>query len=290
MFDRLAPLAFVAIWSTGFIVARLIAPHADPLTFVTARFVLSALVFAGIALAAGAAWPRGWVAWRDALTCGVLLQAAYIGGVFWSVRHGLLAALAALVGGLQPLMTAMLSMPLLGEPVGRRRWFGIAVGFTGALLVIAPGLGMPGGIPVAPVPVVPVLVCFGGIVAFTLGTILQKRTARGIDLRTNAAIQFLGAAAAAALVAWPLGDRWFDGSSVAWIALLWAVAGLSVVAISLLLLMIRRGAVASVASLFYLVPPVAAVIAYFAFGDVLAPIQVAGMVVAAIGVALANRP
>lgn len=287
MFDQLAPLVFVGIWATGFIVARLVVPHAEPLTFLVIRFGLSAVVFAVMAIAARVRWPRQPAAWGNAMLCGVLMQAAYVDGVFWSVRHGLLAALAALLGGLQPLMTAILSAPLLGERVSGRRWAGIATGFMGALLVLGPGLLTPGAR--GGVPLTPLLVCFSGIFAMTLGTILQKRTARGIDLRSNAAIQFIGAFAVTLPAAWLLENWGFDGSVVVWGALLWAVFGLSVVAISVLLLLIRRGAVAGVASLFYLVPPVAAVIAYLAFGDLLSPVQIVGMAVAAVGVAVANR-
>ncbi len=283
--ERAMPLAFVGIWATGFVVARLAAPHAEPLTFLTMRYVLSALVFALIAAAAGAAWPRTARGWRDALVAGVLMQGVYLGGVFWSVRHGLPAGISALVCGLQPVLTAALATPLLGERVGRHRWLGILVGSAGAALVLVPGLGAAGG----GLPLFPLGVCFAGMVALTLGTIWQKRVATGADLRTNAAVQFLGAAVATAPVMALTEEGAFDASWEAWAALLWAVLGLSVGAISLLLLLIRRGAVAGVASLFYLVPPAVAVLAFVLFGERLAPVQILGMAVAAVGVAVASR-
>jgi drug/metabolite transporter (DMT)-like permease len=285
--ERAMPLAFVGIWATGFVVARVVTPHAEPLTFLTARYVLSALVFAFIAFAAGAAWPRTARGWRDALAAGVLMQGIYLGAVFWSVRHGLPAGISALVCGLQPVLTAALATPLLGERVGPRRWAGILAGFAGAALVLAPGvLGAAAG---GGLPLFPLGVCFAGMVALTLGTIWQKRTAAGADLRTNAAVQFLGAAAATIPVVALTEEGRFDGSWEVWAALLWAVLGLSVGAISLLLLLIRRGAVAGVASLFYLVPPAVAVLAFALFGERLAPVQVLGMAVAAAGVAVAGR-
>ena len=279
------PLAFVGIWATGFIVARFAAPHAEPLTFLTMRYVLSALVFTLIALAAGASWPRTARGWRDALAAGVLMQGMYLGAVFWSVRHGLPAGISALVCGLQPVLTAALATPLLGERVGPRRWAGILAGFAGVVLVLAPGVGGAGG----GLPLFPLGVCFAGMAALTLGTIWQKRTAAGADLRTNAAVQFLGAAAATAPVMALTEEGRFDASWEVWAALLWAVLGLSVGAISLLLLLIRRGAVAGVASLFYLVPPTVAVLAFVLFGERLAPVQILGMGVAAAGVAVAGR-
>lgn len=282
------PLLFVGMWATGFIVARLVAPHADPLTFVAGRFVLSALAFGAIAAVARARWPRGLRGWRDALAAGVLMQGCYVGGVFWAVRHGLPAGITALVTGLQPLLTALLAFPLLGERVGRRRWAGIALGFAGALLVLEPqlragGAALPGGM------LLPLLACGAGTAGMTLGTIWQKRTASTADLRTNAAVQFIGAALVTIPVAALTESGRFDGSWQAWTGLAWAVCGLSLGAISLLLLLIRRGAVAGVASLFYLVPPVVAVLAFALFGERLSALQVAGMAVAASGVAVASR-
>ncbi len=279
------PLLFVSIWATGFVVARLVAPHVDPLTFLAYRFVLSASAFAGIAAAVRAPWPRGVRGWRDALVAGVLMQGVYLGGVFWSVRHGLPAGISALVTGLQPLLTAMLAFPLLGERVGAHRWAGIGLGFGGALLVLQPQLRAgPGGVLIAPL-----LACGAGMVAITLGTIWQKRTASTADLRTNAAVQFIGAAVVTIPVAALTEAGRFDASWQAWTGLAWAVCGLSLGAISLLLILIKRGAVAGVASLFYLVPPVVAVLAFALFGEQLSAVQVAGMAVAATGVAVASR-
>ena len=281
----LMPLLFVGIWATGFVVARLVAPHADPLFFLFCRFVLSALAFAGIAAAVRARWPRDLRGWRDALVAGVLIQGAYLGGVFWSVRHGLPAGISALIAGLQPLLTALLAPRLLGERVGGRRWAGIALGFAGALLVLEPQLrSVSGG-----TPTLPLLASGGAMAALTLGTIWQKRTASDADLRTNAAVQFIGAALVTAPVAALTEAGRFDGSWQAWAGLAWAVCGLSLGAVSLLLLLIRRGAVAGVASLFYLVPPVVAVLAFALFGERLSALQVAGMAVAAAGVAVASR-
>lgn len=285
-FDRAMPLLFVLIWATGFLVARLVAPHAEPLTFLVARYALSALCFALLAAWAGAAWPRGAGGWRDALVAGVLMQGVYLGGVFWAARHGLPAGLSALITGLQPLLTALLAFPLLGERVGARRWLGIGLGFLGAVLVLAPTLGPAAaagfGWPA-------LLACFAAMAGMTLGTIWQKRTGAGADLRTNACVQFLGAAAVTVPVALLTEEGHFDGGWQAWLGLGWAVCGLSVGAISLLLALIRRGAVAGVASLFYLVPPVVAVLAFLLFGEALGPVQVLGMLVAAAGVAVAGR-
>jgi drug/metabolite transporter (DMT)-like permease len=284
LLSRLAPPLFVLIWATGFVVARLVAPYADPLTFLSLRYLLAALVLAAVAFLARAPWPRSRRGWRDGLVAGTLLHGFYLGGVFWAVKHGLPAGIAALIAGLQPLATGLLVGPLLGERVSPRRWLGIGTGFLGALLVVAPKLGAVDGFPP-----LPVLVCGLGMLSITLGTIWQKRTAAGVDLRTNAAVQYVGAAAVTLPLALLTESRRLDPTPELLAGLAWAVFGLSIGAIGLLLFLIRRGAVAGVAALLYLVPPVSAVMAYGLFGETLSPVQVAGMAVAALGVAIASR-
>lgn len=283
---RTVPAVFVVIWATGFVLARFVAPHADPITFLTLRCVLAAAVFALIAFSAGAKWPSTPRHWFNALFAGVLMQGIYLGATFWAAKHGLPAGIIALVMGLQPLLTGVLSVPLLGERVSGQRWIGIVLGFSGALLVLFPRIGEAA----SALPPAATLVALGGMTAMTLGTIWQKRTASASDLRTNAAVQFIGAVLVLAPLALLTEDLYLDGSVEMWIGLAWGVLGLSVGAITLLLYLIRQGAVAGVATLLYLVPPVSAVMAFFLFGEQLAPVQMLGMAVAAVGVAIANRP
>lgn len=284
-FERLIPLTFVGIWSTGFISARLVAPYTDPLTFLVYRFLLSALAFALIAMAVRARWPQGPAAWGRALLTGTLLQGIYLGGVFLAVSDGLPTGVASVVVGLQPLLTALLALPLLGESVSPKKWLGIALGFGGALIVLSPQLSasLEG---VTPLPLLAVVV---SMFAITLGTIWQKRTGAAVDLRTNAAVQFLGAAIVTAPVALLTESGRFEPVWQSWVGLIWSVLGLSVGAIYLLLILIRRGSVASVASLFYLVPPAVAVMAWLFFDEALGPLQIVGMAIAVTGVAIAGR-
>ena len=282
---RLAPGLFVVIWSSGFIVARLVAPHAEPFTFLSLRFLLTVGVLGTVALLAGARWPQGWRGWRDALLAGILLQGLYLDGVFWAVSRGLPAGLSALITSLPPLLTALVAGPVLGERVSPRRWLGVIVGAVGAALVLAPKIGSGADA----VPLDALAVCFGATLALTGGTLWQKRFAAAVDLRTNAAVQFLGAGLMTLPLALLLEEGRFDASVPALVGLAWAVLGLSVGGVLLLLGLIRRQAVAGVSALFYLVPAVSAVMAYALFGETLVPVQIAGMAVAVVGVALASR-
>lgn len=278
------PLLFVVIWATGFVVARLVAPHVEPMTFLWLRFAIAAVVLAGFALVVRAPWPKTSREWRNAIGIGLLLQGFYLGGVFWAVKHGLPSGISALIVSAQPLLTALIAAPLLGETVSLRRWLGVATGFVGVAIVLAPKLGGASGYPV------PALIaCVLSLVTITLATIWQKRSGGALDPRTGTAIQF-GAAAALMLVAALATETMrIDPAPGFWIGLVWSVFGLSIGAIFLLLGMIRRGAVVGVASWLFLVPPVAALMSLVLFGDTLSFVQLIGMAVATAGVALATR-
>lgn len=278
---------FVPLWSTGFVTARLVAPHAEPLTFLGLRFVAAGLLLGVYALWSGASWPQNGRAWLDALVAGLLIHGLYLGGVFWAVSHGLPSGISALIAGLQPLLTGLLSKPLLGEEVSRRRALGIVIGAAGAGLTLIPKLGASGD---GGIPLVPLLVCLGGMVAITLGTIWQKRRGRGADLATNTAVQYAGAMVPIVIGGLATESGHFDWASVAaWTGLAWSVFGMSIGAILLLMVLIKRGAVAQVAALLYLVPGVSALMAWGMFGEALTPIQIAGLAIAALGVAVANK-
>jgi drug/metabolite transporter (DMT)-like permease len=285
LFSAGAPLLFVVLWSSGFIVARLVAPHADPLTFTSARFVIVIALLAALALVSRAPWPKTSREIGVNAVAGILLHGLYLGGVFWAVKHGLPAGIAGLFSGLQPLATAMVAKPLLGETVGLKRWIGILLGFSGAALVLEPKLGAVEDA----IPAVALIVAGIAFAGFTAGTIWQKRTGAQMDLRTGNVVQFSAALIPVALVAWLTEEGRLDPVPELFAGMFWSVMGLSIGAIMLLLVLIRRGAVVQTASLLYLVPPVTALMAWIGFGETLDLIQLAGMAIAAFGVALATR-
>ena len=143
--DRLYPLLFVALWSTGFIGAKFGLPSAEPLTFLSVRYAVVLLLMGAIAVLSGAPWPRAPKEWFHIGVAGLLVHAVYLGGVFSAIALGLPAGIAALVVGLQPVLTALGAGVLLGERV-RRALAGAAAGFAGAA-AISVGTGAR---PVAP--------------------------------------------------------------------------------------------------------------------------------------------
>jgi len=276
----LAPGAFVLLWSTGFVGAKYGLPYAEPFTFLALR-----LAIAGALLAAAAALSRSGIGRAQmgrAAVSGLLLHATYLGGVFWAISRGTPAGVSSVIVSLQPVLVAALATRLLGEQLIRRQWLGLLVGVVGVALVIAPGLaGSSGRLPVSGV-----VACLLSLVGGTAGTLWQKRHGDGIPLLAGTAVQY--AAAATALVAVSLAT---ESRHIAWTnhfvgALTWLVLVLSIGAVLLLLVLLRRGSASGVSSLFYLVPPATAVEAFLVFGERLAALSVVGVGVAAVGVAM----
>ena len=276
------PWVFVGMWSTGFVVARLAMPHAPPLTFLSWRYALSLLAFGLWIRWAGVAWPQGRAQWGHLAVSGVLMHAGYLGGVWAAVKAGIPAGTVALIVGLQPLLTALWVSGRGQMRVTGGQWMGLALGLLGLVLVVWPKLatGEVTGFNLG--------LSLLALVSITAGTLYQKRHLRPVDVRTGNFVQLLAALA----VSLPL--AWVEPGSMDWhprllLALAWSVLGLSLGASSLLMLLIQRGAATRVASLFYLVPPCTALLAWWLFDERLGSATWAGMALCALGVGLVLR-
>jgi drug/metabolite transporter (DMT)-like permease len=278
------PAIFVLLWATGFIGAKYGLPHAGPLAFLSYRFGIVIVILLVAALVLGAPWPARRIDRLHAMVSGMLIHGIYLGGVFIAIDHGLSAGVSALIVGLQPLLTAVLSKPLLGERITFLHWLGLIVGLVGVTLVLLPR--MQGGEAISTFSLIAVIVA---LFAITLGTIYQKAFAVKFDLRTGGVLQYLGALIPTVIVAY-----YFEDFEVDWTlefvgAMAWLVLVLSIGAISLLMLIIRHGEVSKVASLFYLVPPVTVVMAYFLFDEKLTLLQGAGITLTVLAVWVTSR-
>ena len=281
--QRFYPLLFVFLWSTGFIGAKYGLPYAEPLSFLLTRYGLVVALMLVIAFITRAPWPASPRQWLHIAVSGILVHAFYLGGVFVAIKHGLSAGITALIVGMQPLLTGVGSGMLLGEPVSRRQWLGLGLGFVGVGLVMA---GKVGDMALGPM-LIPALVALLGI---TGGTLYQKRFCASFDLRTGSVIQFVPTAMVTAVAVALFEDYRIEWTGDFIFALGWLVLVLSIGAISLLNLLIRSGSAVNVASLFYLTPPTTALIAFAVFGEKLAFTAAVGMVVAVAGVYLVARP
>jgi len=288
------PAVFVLIWSTGFIVAKFGLPYAPPLTFLVLRYVLSIVCFLIWIRFTRALWPRGRQQWLHLAVTGVLMHAGYLGGVWVAVKGGMGSGLAALVVGLQPVLTA-LWVSWAGAPgssteaqaqtrVTLRQWMGLALGLGGLLLVVARKFGAGSEVTVL------TLGCtVFALFSITVGTLYQKHFVQPSDVRTANAIQL----AAALLVTLPL--ALMETEAIVWNpefigAMAWSVLALTLGGSSLLYLLIQRGAATAVTSLLYLVPPTTALMAWLLFGESITLATVVGTALTALGVSLVVRP
>ncbi len=280
--QRAFPALFVVLWSTGFIGAKLGLPYAEPATFLALRFLLVLALLLPICWLFRARWPAP----RDAVQmgiAGVLLQAGYLGGVFGSLHLGMPAGVSALVTGLQPVFTAVVGGLVLGERTGPRQWAGLALGLVGVVLVVGDRIAVERLSPGA------VLLSVLALASITLGTVWQKRHGAAVDLRTGAAIQFAAATLVMVPFAFVLETREVRWTGEFVFAMAWLVLVLSLGAIFLLLYLIRQGAATRVASLFYLVPPTTALIAWPLFGEIYTLAAAAGMGLGMLAVWLVTR-
>jgi drug/metabolite transporter (DMT)-like permease len=277
---RAMPGLFVFLWSTGFVSAKYGLPYAEPFTFLLLRFAAVVALMLPLSLAMRAVWPRTKVQLAHVAVAGVLMQAGYLSGVFCAIHLGMSAGVSALIVGLQPILTAFASAPLFGERLLARQWAGLVLGFGGVLLVVLGRTVLSGITPAT------LALSIMALVSVTAGTLYQKRFCGGVDLRSGSVIQFSAAGLVLlpfALILETMQVRW-TGEFV--LALGWLVLALSISAISLLYILVRKGEATAVASFFYLVPPSTALIAYLMFDETLNAMALSGMALAAIGVAL----
>lgn len=274
---------FVVLWSSAWIAGKFGLPYAGPFTLLLIRFGVAGAVLLLIAVASGAPWPEKLSDYGHLAVAGVLIQGLALGCAYLGLQLGVSAGMAGLINGLAPLFTALAAVPLLGERVGRRQWLGLGAGLIGVALVVTDRVSLGGANWQA------YAATFVALAALVAGTIYQKRYCSGMDLRTGGFIQL---AAAAALVSLPA--LRFEALQVEWswtliLASSWLSLANSIGAFSLLYLLLRSGEASRVSALFYLVPPITALMGFAAFHETLSHAALAGFAITVAGVYVGTR-
>ena len=283
-FITYTPALFVILWSTGFIGMRYGSPFAEPFTFMMWRMAIVVAILGIIVLATRAPWPASIGEAGHIAVAGLLVHATYLSGVLYAINLKLPLGFVALLTGLQPILTGVFANVFLHEKLSTRQWAGMALGLAGVVLVVMSKFTL-GEVNAA------ALGCAGlALLGITLGTLYQKRHCSHMDLRTGGVIQFSATGLVMLALALAVETRQVQWTGQFIFALFWLAVVLSIGAISLLYLMIRRGAASRVASLFFLTPSVTAVVAFVLFDESLTWLAVAGLLVTAGGVALVMRP
>jgi len=288
LLEKAAPIVFVLLWSTGWLVATYSKPYSDPLTFLFIRFVLSALVFVAITFALREKWPPGSIAIHAVLS-GIFLHTIYLGGVWWAIDRGVPTSVSGLLAALQPLLTAIIAYWTVGERLTNAQKAGLCLGFIGLLIAIGPSLAQLDRTQLVAA-LVPLGVNAIAMVAVTIGTIYQKKTFHDVALLPVATLQYVGAAIFVVPAIFVLEPQMhFETTFESIAAMIWSIFGLSLGAIMLLLMLIKRGQVSRAASLIYLIPPTVSVEAWLIFGEDLSMALILGTIIVVTGVWLVNR-
>ena len=277
---RAAPALFVVLWSTGFIATKYVLRGAQPFTYLTLRMAIVVGLMAVIAAIARPRWPdRAGVI--HSLVAGLLVHGFYLAGTAVAIAHSIPAGLSALIPGLQPILTSTLANRWLGERVTPLQWIGLGLGLAGVVLILhdRPMTGEAGW---------GWLASGVSLLSITVGTLYQRRFCNGIDWRAGNVVQYVGVT-----VLFGLGALAFESNEVRWsgefaAALAWLTVVLSIGTIGLLYWLIRHSAATAVASLFYLVPAVTALMAFVLFGERLDSLAIAGMAACAVAVFVVN--
>jgi drug/metabolite transporter (DMT)-like permease len=277
-----APALFVILWSTGFIGARYGLPYIEPLTFLAVRMAFVVLIMAALAVLGGARPPDAGEAGHS-LVAGSLVHGLCLGGVFTAISQGVPAGISALIPGLQPIVTSTIANRFMGESVTRVQWIGLVLGLVGVFLVLHDRSIVLAGSPLG------WAASFLSLIGITVGTLYQKQYCGGIDWRAGNLIQYIGAGVLFAVGAFAFETREIRWNGELIFAMTWLVLVLSIAAVGLMYWLIRRSTATGFASLFYLVPAVTALFAYYLFGERLDALSILGMIVCAGGVLLANR-
>lgn len=283
-FERLSPWLFVALWSTGFVVARYATNDASPLTFLAIRMVIAAILLALIARATRAPC----ISLRQSSIAGLVgvgMHAVYLGGVFVAIDRGLPSGLSALIAGLHPVVTAVFGRVMLHEHLRRSQWLGVLLGLLGVVAVVSEKL-RDGSQSVTTVAIVAMVL---SIIGISSGTLIQRARGRDMPLVRGTSMQY-SAAAVALVVAIPfLEDASVRVTPQFLLALGWATLVLSLGAVLIMMRLLASHSAARVSSLFFLTPALSALEGAVLFGERMGALAVVGLVAAACGVWLTMR-
>lgn len=280
---RLAPALFLLLWSCGFVFLKLGLQYADPLTFLALRYACVVALLIGPCLWLRPAMPHGIAPWLHLAMIGLLIQAGYFAFTYLSLKLGMSAGAVALVTSQQPILIGLLAPIIAGERVDRVRWAGLALGVTGAALVITAKSSVQMSSALG------LMFAVLALLAMTGGTLWEKRFGAPVHPVLANTVQYTVALVVTAPLAWLLEPMHVQWTAGLFGSLAYLVIGNSLIAITLLLAMIRHGEASRVSALFFLVPPVTAVIAFVLLGESLPLMAWPGMAIAAAGLYLVMR-
>ena len=276
------PFLFVFFWSSAFVSGQIIVQSASPFASLSFRFMIVAFGFIIFAkIFNEKILVKKSLIYQSAVT-GILFHGFYLGGVFFSYSVGLSATLSALIVGLQPVLTNILSGPILKEKVTFTQWMGILLGLIGTVFVIGLDVGKS-------IPVLGIIASIVALIGATTATIWQKKFTNKLSLSVNNFYQALAAAIFLLLASFIFEVSYINFTTSFILSMGWQIIMVSFGAFTILMYLIKIGSASKTSNLFFLVPPTTAVMAWLVLGEELYRNDLIGLMIASIGVFIATR-
>ena len=279
---KLLPFIFVILWSSAFITTKPITDHSDPFAALAFRFLIVALGFFIFSI-----YKKHKIMIKkkfllESLSTGILFHGFYLGGVFFSISRGLPTGIAALIVTLQPILTNILAGPFLNEKVKIKQWLGVLLGFIGASLVLGFDIG-------SNLPTIGVISAFVSLIAVTAATLWQKKLSNNLPLSVNNMYQAIGGCLFNVLLILTIAKPFINFSMTFVIAMSHQIFLISFGAFTILMYLIKNNSASKTVTLFFLVPPTSAFMAFFFLNENLSNIDILGFLIVSLGVFIATR-
>ena len=280
---RIFPFIFIILWSSAFITTKPLIDNSDPFSALAFRFFIVSLGFYLFSIYKKQKILINQKNLIEAFLSGVLFHGLYLGGVFYAISKGMPTALAALIVTLQPILTNVLSGPILKEKVSFNQWLGVFLGFTGAVMVLGFDIG-------SSLPIEGVVASIIALIAITTSTIWQKRISNNIPLSVNNMYQAIGAVLFhLIIIIFVFKEPFLKINTQFLLAMSHQVFLVSLGAFSILMYLIKKNSASKTVSLFFLIPVVTALMAWLFLGEVLMKIDILGFIIASVGVFLSTK-
>ena len=279
---RIFPFIFIILWSSAFVTTKPIIDNSDPFAALTFRFFFVALGFFIFAVLTKQKILTNTKNLLQSIFSGILFHGIYLGGVFYSVSIGMPTGIAALIVTLQPILTNALAGKFLGEEVSFKQWVGVMLGFFGAALVLGFDIGTS-------LPVIGVVASFIALLAITTSTLWQKKISNSLPLSVSNMYQAIGGCLFHIIIIIIFTDPYINFTSTFLIAMSHQIFLVSFGAFTILMFLIKNNSASKTVSIFFLIPPTTAVMAWLFLNAVLTNLDLIGFVIASLGVYIATR-
>jgi drug/metabolite transporter (DMT)-like permease len=282
MMIKIYPFIFIFLWSSAFVTTKPIIDNSDPFTALAFRFFFVALGFLIFVVLTKQKILTNSKNFFQSIFSGILFHGFYLGGVFYSVSIGMPTGIAALIVTLQPILTNALAGKFLGEEVSFRQWIGVMLGFFGAALVLGFDIG-------ASLPIIGVVASFIALLAITTSTLWQKKIGNSLPLSVSNMYQAVGGCLFHIIIIIIFTEPYINFTSTFLIAMSHQIFLVSFGAFTILMFLIKNNSASKTVSIFFLIPPTTAVMAWLFLNEVLTNLDLVGFVVATLGVYIATR-